>query len=308
MKPSSAALLIVLFSAGCASTSGPSSWTWPWKTAAAPATPPAPPAAPTGPTSPFAQQALTASSTEWPDEKQAASDVKLALAQMLDKQGSVDDAVAAYEKLQKDDPNNSAIAHRLAVLLDKKGLPDQAESHYAHALRISPKDARLLADYGYHCYLQRRWSDAEANLMRSLQLDANQARVHSNLALVLARTQRVEPALREFALAGCSPADAHANVAFSFAAESRMEQAEHHYRTALSFDPSHKRSQEALAALGVARNRAQPGPREVVQASAEQPVSRTPATSRRAGGPLEALPQVVPAQEAAAAETPSYYR
>lgn len=296
MKPSVAALpFLLIFSVGCASTSGPSSWAWPWKTAAAP-TPT--PTAPTGPTSPFAQQALTAPASEWPDEKKAASDIKLAMAQMLEKQGAVDDATTAYEKLLQDSPNNAAIAHRLAVLLDKKGLPEQAESHYTHALRIDPKNAHLLADYGYHCYLQRRWSDAEANLMRSLQLDSNQARVHSNLALVLARTQRIEPALKEFSLAGCSPADAHANVAFTLAAEAQLEQAEHHYRTALSLDPSHKRSQEALAALGVARAKAQPGQQPVMRASAEQPAGPPIPTSRRMGGPMEA-PH---------AQTPDYYR
>ena len=191
--------------------------------------------------------------TEWPDEKRAAADLKMALAKMVDQQGSVDEAIANYEKMLEVDPQNLLLIRRLAVLHDKKGHPDQAEPHYQKALRMTPKDASLLCDYGYHCYLQRRWSDAEMNLRRSLELDSHQSRARGNLGLVLARTQRVDEAIREFTEAGCSRADAHANVAFALASESQIEFAEQQYRQALQVDPQHKRAREALAALDQAR-------------------------------------------------------
>ncbi|MFO0871216.1 MAG: tetratricopeptide repeat protein [Pirellulales bacterium] len=246
-------VLLSLVLSGCATSSTSRSWRWPWQGAAA--STPAPSSTASTP-SPTPQPLSAAVPTEWPDEKKAASDLKLALAQMLDKQGSTDEAIGAYERMLRDDPKNAALARRLAVLLDKKGQPERAETYYLQALRLAPQDARLQADYGYHCYLQRRWGDAEKNLTQALERDANQPRAHGNLALVLARTQRVPQALHEFSLAGCSPPDAHANVAFALASESQFAQAEEQYRTALSLDPGHQRSQTALTALVQARQQA----------------------------------------------------
>ena len=259
MKPSLSLCIASVLLAGCATPSAPSSWRWPWQSAA---TTPAP-----NPTAATNASSLMSSAipTEWPDEKRAASDLKTAMAQMLDQQGSVDQAISAYERMLQEDPKNGVFAHRLAVLLDKKGQPDRAEQIYQQALRLTPKSTGLLADYGYHCYLQRRWADAETHLARSLELDSDQSRAHGNLALVLARTQRVNDAVQQFALAGCSPPDAHANVAFALAAESQLEQAEHEYRIALSLDPNHKRSQDALAALGQAQRQAAATPVQGVQ-------------------------------------------
>lgn len=266
MKPSTFLVIVSVLLAGCATPSAPSSWRWPWQSAAT--TPPPSPTATanTNPgTSPFSNSAVP---TEWPNEKRAASDLKMAMAQMLDQQGSIDDAISAYERMLQENPKNGGLAHRLAVLLDKKGQPDRAEPFYQQAIRLMPKDPGLLVDYGYHCYLQRRWADAESHLARCLELDPNQPRARGNLALVLARTQRVNDALQQFSLAGCSPPDAHANVAFALAAEFQLDQAEHEYRTALSLDPNHKRSHDALAALGQARRQAAATPAQNVQPAA----------------------------------------
>lgn len=255
MKAESRSLLIPLLLAascilctGCASGKGWKSWSWPWKSdAAATAGPAATAAANPMPYTP------TSMPTEWPDEKKAASDLRLALAKMVDQQGSTDEAISNYEQMLASDPQNLALVRRLAVLYDKKGQPEKAEPYYQRALHANAKDASLLCDYGYHCYLQRRWSDAEVHLRRSVELEPHQARAHGNLALVLARTQRVDEALQQFAEAGCSQADAHANVAFALASEAQVESAEQQYRQALAADPQHKRAREALAALDQAR-------------------------------------------------------
>jgi hypothetical protein len=71
--------------------------------------------------------------------------------------------------------------------------------------------------------------------------------------LVLARTERPREAFDQFAGTGCSTADAHANVAFALAAESRLEDAEQVYKIALQVDPQHQRAREGLMALRQAR-------------------------------------------------------
>ena len=233
---------------GCAASNNWKAWSWPWNSneALSAADPAATAATPT----PFTPVSMP---TEWPDEKKAASDLKLALAKMVDQQGSIDEAIGNYEQMLGSDPQNLALIRRVAVLYDKKGQPDKSEPFYQRALLAGANDASLLCDYGYHCYLQRRWADAEVHLRKSLEMDSHQSRARGNLALVLARTQRIEEALQQFAEAGCTRADAHANVAFALASEAQLESAEQQYRQALAADPQHKRAREALTALDQAR-------------------------------------------------------
>jgi Tfp pilus assembly protein PilF len=241
---------------GCSSTTGANSWRWPWQSAATPAS-----------TNPFitnagkpgsvplgTQQAVVpATATEWPDEKRAARDLKLALAQMLEQQGAAPEAIEAYENVLRSEPGHTAVAHRLAVLLDKSGQSRRAEPYYQACLRATPSDPDLLSDFAYHCYLERRWADAETNLQRALSLNPRHVRARNNLGLVLARTERPREAFDQFAGTGCSTADAHANVAFALAAESRLEDAEQVYKIALQVDPQHQRAREGLMALRQAR-------------------------------------------------------
>lgn len=241
---------------GCSSTNAPSTWRWPWQSAtpAAPANPfianaGKPGSVPLGAQPPLA----TAAATEWPDEKRAARDLKLALAQMLEQQGSAPEAIEAYENILRSEPQHTAVAHRLAVLLDKTGQPKRAEPYYQVCLRATPADPDLLSDFAYHCYLERRWAEAESHFQRALAIDPRHVRARNNLGLVLARTERPREAFDQFAGGGCSTADAHANVAFALAAEARFDDAEQVYHIALQADPQHQRSRDGLAALRQAR-------------------------------------------------------
>jgi Tfp pilus assembly protein PilF len=80
-------------------------------------------------------------------------------------------------------------------------------------------------------------------------LDSGLSRAHNNLGLLLARTEREAEAMQAFAMAGASPAEASANLAFAMALDGRVEQAIATYRQALQFDPNLKTAREGLAAL-----------------------------------------------------------
>jgi Tfp pilus assembly protein PilF len=248
--------LALPYATGCSSVTSPSKWRWPWQSAAAPA-PPNPFVANASKPASGAfggqQAAFAAAATEWPDEKRAARDLKLALAQMLEQQGAAAEAVEAYENVLRSEPNHTAVAHRLAVLLDKTGQSRRAEPYYQACLRAAPNDPDLLSDFAYHCYLERRWAEAESHLQRALAVAPRHARARNNLGLVLARTERPREAFDQFNGGGCSPADAHANVAFALAAEARFDDAERVYQIALQTDPNHPRAREGLAALRQAR-------------------------------------------------------
>jgi Flp pilus assembly protein TadD len=107
----------------------------------------------------------------------------------------------------------------------------------------------LLCDYGYNCYLQRRWAEAEAHLRKALELDPNLGRAHTNLGLVLARNGREAEALREFRHAGCREGPARTNLGFALMSESRWDEARHQFQLALKVDPTLTAAQEGLTTL-----------------------------------------------------------
>jgi len=183
------------------------------------------------------------------DVKQKA-DVAMAMGRSLERKGRTDQAIKVYLDVVHKDGRRADAYHRLAVLYDKKGEPEQSARYYREALKRTPDNAELYTDFGYSCYLQKRWGEAEANLRKALRLDRELTRARNNLGLLLARTGRPEEALREFRRAGCSPSDAHANLAFAMVLEERWDEARQEFELALDADPSSKAAQDGLNALG----------------------------------------------------------
>jgi Tfp pilus assembly protein PilF len=183
------------------------------------------------------------------DLKQKA-DVEMAVGRSLERKGQTDQAVKIYLDVIRKDGRRGDAYHRLAVLYDKKGEPEESARCYREALKRTADNAELYADFGYSCYLQKRWDEAEANLQKALRLDGELTRARNNLGLLLARTGRPEEALAEFRRAGCSPSDAHANLAFAMVLEERWDEARREFELALDADPSSKAAQDGLSALG----------------------------------------------------------
>jgi tetratricopeptide (TPR) repeat protein len=87
-------------------------------------------------------------------------------------------------------------------------------------------------------YLQRRWAEAETAFHQALAVAPEHARAHNNLGLLLARTDRPEPALQQFRLAGCDLAQARVNLAFALALDAHWDEARRQYESALAADPT----------------------------------------------------------------------
>jgi Tfp pilus assembly protein PilF len=190
---------------------------------------------------------------------QQKADVEFAVAQSLEDQGQTDHAIQTYLGVLKKDKRRADAHHRLAILYDQKGDFDASKKHFQAALKQTPNNADLQCDYGYHCYLQQRWPDAEASLRKALALNSSLPRAHNNLGLVLARTGNEDEALREFAKAGCSEAECHANLGFGLAAENHWSRAHLHFQHALQLDPNCRMAQNGLTVLqSVTRNAGQP--------------------------------------------------
>lgn len=173
----------------------------------------------------------------------------LRAAQEQEKGGETEAAIRLYEKARAADPNSAAAAgRRLAVLYDKAGDFTKSAEEYEALLRVRPKDADLLNDFGYSHYSRGDWAAAEQYLARAVQADPNHKRAWVNLGLAQAQQDRLDEAFQSFCRA-VRPADAHCNLAFVLAAKSRTEEAKEQYRQALALDPSQRVARSVLGLM-----------------------------------------------------------
>lgn len=186
-----------------------------------------------------------------PNAKQQA-DMQIAFAQMQESQGATEAAVKGYQEALQLDPSRSDAHWRLAILLDQQGRGKQSAMHFREAIAKDPNNANLLADFGYSLYLQGLVDESEAELHKALKIDPDNRRAHNNLGLVLTAQRQPEDALREFRKAGCSVAEAHANLGLALALQGSMCQAEEAYQTALKRDPKLRIAQDGQKSLSAA--------------------------------------------------------
>ncbi len=207
------------------------------------------------------QPASTESSLPVKLDANQKANVKMVMARSLERKGRTDEAIKVYSDVIRKDGRRADAYHRLAVLHDKKGACRDSLEYYRQALKADPDNAEAHCDLGYSCYLQQRWKEAETYLRKALTLDPELKRAHNNLGMVLARTGRFDEALTEFRWAGCTAAEARANLAFVLMFEERWDESQRQFQLALTADPSSKVAQDGLNALhsfldGSPRNKA----------------------------------------------------
>lgn len=178
-------------------------------------------------------------SNEWSTARQTTTDaqtadLQMAFGRIFEARGDLEHAMAAYRQAARHTPYGAEAYLRMAVLHDKLGQFAQAAAMYRDAIRLDPGNPEIFADVGFSLYLQERWEDAEMNLRQALAIHPQLQRAHNNLALVLARTDRIEEALAEFHRGGCEWTDAHANVAFVMATQGKHQLAQMHHQLAQS--------------------------------------------------------------------------
>jgi Flp pilus assembly protein TadD len=178
------------------------------------------------------------------------ADVKIAYGRNLEKRGATDQAQAMYLEALKLDPGRADACARLAMLYDQQCKFDEASAWHHKAVTAQPKNADFHCNLGYSLYLQGKLLDAEKSLRQCLALAPEHVRGHNNLGMVLARTNRREEALAEFRRAGCTEADAQANLAYALTLENHWLEAWACYQRALVADPSSTASRRGLEELG----------------------------------------------------------
>ena len=177
------------------------------------------------------------------------ADVQISLGRVAERQGDVEQAMAAYKAALSRDSRRADAYLRLAILNDQQGKFRESAELYRKALALRPGDAEIFCDMGYSFYLQRRWAEADANLKQAIALNPDLQRAHNNLALLLMRDNRREEALAEFRKGGSSPSQAHMNLAFALTMDQRWESAREEYERALALDPASPLAKERLGQL-----------------------------------------------------------
>ncbi len=176
---------------------------------------------------------------------QAINDL-LTQARAYESRGKEDKAAKNYEEVLSMDRNNLTALHRLGVIADSQGAVEEAETFLTQAIKQAPKNAEICSDLGYCYFLQERYSDAEALMRQAITHDPKNSLYHNNLGLVLGHENKYDEAFAEFSKAG-SKADAYYNMAFVFAMQDHVEEAQECFREVLNVKPDHKGAREALA-------------------------------------------------------------
>jgi Tfp pilus assembly protein PilF len=215
--------------------------------------------------------------------------MQMAVARACETDGNLDEAIKNYADVLKKDSSRAEAAHRIAILYDMKGQPEKSRGYYMDAIKKAPDCAELYCDFGYSCYLQRSWAEAERNFRKAIELNPDLARAHVNYGMLLARTGRATAALKEFSHAGLDESASRSNLALAHAQENRMMEAQEEYSRALAVNPNSKSAKTGLAAIQA---------QSLNNSVEESQVAAARATQA-------ALPQAIPPQTSVAMQAPA---
>jgi Tfp pilus assembly protein PilF len=177
-----------------------------------------------------------------------AGEACFATAQALEEHGFEIEAIAQYERALHHYPRLVGVHRRLAVLYDRQGNFQRADAEYRRALQVHPRDPDLLNDYGYYHYQREDYAEAERWLRQALDVAPQHLRAWGNLALVLARQNRLDESLAAFRRV-VGEAEAHSNLGILLAQDGRVDEARAHLQRAHVLNPDLPQPRVVLARL-----------------------------------------------------------
>jgi tetratricopeptide (TPR) repeat protein len=160
-------------------------------------------------------------------EPAAGMSARVALAELLSNQrGRTEQARAAYESLARDYPKRWEVEDGWAHFSWQQRKVDDAARHYARAVELGGKDARLYLDYGRVLYYTNRLAEAIDVLGQAARLNPDSDEIHFELGSIYVRNGDFGSALAELrAIKKVQPAQAYRYLYNQAFAEYRMGQA-----------------------------------------------------------------------------------
>jgi Tfp pilus assembly protein PilF len=207
----------------------------------------------------------------------------VAMADMQEKAGNVEQAKKHYEAALKQNPKHADSLIGLGHLLDRQGKLKEATDKYQLAAKHHPRDARVWNDLGLCLARQKKQSESVAALTKAVELEPKKQLYRNNLATVLTESGRNDEALAQLTAAH-GPAVAHYNLGYLLYQKGNKTLAAEHFSQAATLDPAFSAAQN-WARIAAAESTGAPPQAQVAAAGAApapQPALTNQSTERSA--------------------------
>jgi len=172
------------------------------------------------------------------------------LGNVLLQMGSVDKAIAHYQKVLQIKPDDAGAHNNIGYALLQKGSADEAISEYQKALQINPDYAEAHYNLGNAQLKAGNVDEAVTQFQKALDIKPDNAEAHNNLGNALLKKGDVDEATAHYQKAlQIKPdyADAHINLGIALLKKGDVDEAISHFRQALQIKPNYA---EAYLSLG----------------------------------------------------------
>ena len=178
-----------------------------------------------------------------------------ALGWTLFQDGRTPEAVTEYEAALKTNPKHAKAHNNLALALVELGRLDDAAAHFETSLELEPK-AEIYSDFGFTMARLGMPEAALASYQKALELDPSCASAHFNLAVTYVQAGQLDEAESHYrkALSGKDTAETHNGLGFVLARQGKTDDAVAEFRMAIDqnpkFTPAYNNLAEALVKQG----------------------------------------------------------
>jgi superkiller protein 3 len=116
----------------------------------------------------------------------------------FEKQGRLEEAIAAHEKAVELDPDFEQAHVNLVILYGRQGNVAKAEEHYKAAIEANPDQADLHYNFGVLAFQAGRMKEAERAFKLALDLNPSYPQAHNNMGQMLERQGRIDEAIAHY--------------------------------------------------------------------------------------------------------------
>ncbi|MGA7830580.1 MAG: tetratricopeptide repeat protein [Terracidiphilus sp.] len=149
-------------------------------------------------------------------------------------------AIAEWEELVKEYPDDAPLQNNTGRALAKAGRFEEAIPHYQKGLEINPQYYLIHNNLGMALFATGRIDDAIREYEKGLEIYPDSAELHNNLGQALAQTGQLEEAVKHFERAVyIKPdyAEAHVNLGIALLSAGRLDLAANEFSSAVDSDP-----------------------------------------------------------------------
>jgi Tfp pilus assembly protein PilF len=186
--------------------------------------------------------------TELQPDKKPGPGVYVAMAELQERGGNIEEAETLLRKALSMDQNHLGALLAYAHLEDRQKNFEAAIKYYQKAARKHPKDASVQNDMGLCFHRKGKLEDAAKSLKKATELESHKKLYHDNLAAVLVDQGNTDEALRELSLAH-GDAVGNYNLGYLLAQKRDTAGALRHFQRAVQTDPSLTQANQWIAQL-----------------------------------------------------------